>query len=107
MPEAREPEPDEHVFAVIQATMEHPVRRRTASWSYVFGSAALVIFGLQLVTGILLAFQNVPSAGEAWSGLQVVNHQGLTRFNQDRGAGFQNRKRLRLRGPARSPGGPQ
>ena len=61
--------------ASIQATMEHPVRRRTASWSYVFGSAALVIFGLQLVTGILLAFQNVPSAGEAWSGLQVVNHQ--------------------------------
>ena len=59
----------------IRETMEHPVPRKTASWWYVFGSAALVIFMLQIVTGILLAFIYVPSAGEAWNSLQVLNHQ--------------------------------
>jgi ubiquinol-cytochrome c reductase cytochrome b subunit len=56
-------------------TMEHPVPRQTASWAYVFGSAALTVFALQLVTGILLALLYVPSAGEAWNSLQTLNHQ--------------------------------
>jgi ubiquinol-cytochrome c reductase cytochrome b subunit len=59
----------------IAATMAHPVPRRTASWAYVFGSAALTAFALQLVTGILLAILYVPSAGEAWNSLQFINHQ--------------------------------
>src|SRR2546427_5937232 len=54
--------------------MAHPVPRETASWFYVFGSAALTVFVLQIVTGILLAFAYVPSAGEAWSSLQILNH---------------------------------
>ena len=49
--------------------------RNTASWWYVFGSAALVVFLLQLATGILLAMVYVPSADEAWSSLQALNHQ--------------------------------
>lgn len=56
-------------------TMDHPVPRRTASWLYVFGSAALTVFGLQLVTGVLLAILYVPSAGEAWNVLQLLDHQ--------------------------------
>jgi len=56
-------------------TMAHPVPRQTASWFYVFGSAALTVFGLQVVTGILLAILYVPSASEAWNILQVLNHQ--------------------------------
>jgi ubiquinol-cytochrome c reductase cytochrome b subunit len=56
-------------------TMAHPVPRKTASWFYVFGSAALTVLGLQVVTGILLAILYVPSAGEAWNILQVLNHQ--------------------------------
>ena len=59
----------------IRETMEHPVPCQTASWAYVFGSAALTVFGLQLVTGILLALLYVPSAGEAWNSLQILNHQ--------------------------------
>ena len=56
-------------------TLGHPVPRQTASWFYVFGSAALTVFGLQVVTGILLALLYVPSAGEAWNSLQMLNYQ--------------------------------
>src|SRR6202522_3325066 len=57
----------------IRETLEHPVPRETASWFYVFGSAALTCFMLQIVTGILLALIYVPSAGEAWNSLQTLN----------------------------------
>jgi ubiquinol-cytochrome c reductase cytochrome b subunit len=59
----------------IRETMAHPVPRETASWAYVFGSAALTVFALQLVTGILLALVYVPSAAEAWNSLNLLNHQ--------------------------------
>jgi ubiquinol-cytochrome c reductase cytochrome b subunit len=59
----------------IREVMEHPVPRQTASWWYVFGSAALTIFLFQIATGILLALVYVPSAGEAWNSLQTLNHQ--------------------------------
>jgi ubiquinol-cytochrome c reductase cytochrome b subunit len=59
----------------IREAVEHPVPRRTASWFYVFGSAALVVFALQFVTGILLALVYVPSGAEAWSSLQALNHE--------------------------------
>ncbi len=61
--------------APIRGAVEHPIPRNTASWWYVFGSAAMVVFALQFVTGILLALVYVPSAGEAWSSLQALNHQ--------------------------------
>ena len=59
----------------IKETMEHRVPRNTASWAYVFGSASLTVMILQFVTGICLAFVYVPSAGQAWTSLQVLNHQ--------------------------------
>ena len=62
------------IAAPIREAVEHPVPKNTASWWYVFGSAALVVFALQLVTGILLGLVYVPSAGEAWSSLQALNH---------------------------------
>ncbi len=34
----------------IRQTMAHPIPRETASWAYVFGSAAMTAFALQLVT---------------------------------------------------------
>ena len=58
--------------APIRQTLEHPVPRKSASWAYVFGSAALIVFSLQLVTGVLLALLYVPSAAEAWNSLQVT-----------------------------------
>jgi ubiquinol-cytochrome c reductase cytochrome b subunit len=60
--------------APVREIAEHPVPRSTASWWYVFGSAALTVFILQIVTGILLALVYVPSGAEAWSSLQTLNH---------------------------------
>ena len=59
----------------IEDAALHPVPKNTASWWYVFGSASLVLFMLQIVTGILLAIVYTPSAGEAWNSLQFLNHQ--------------------------------
>src|SRR5882724_11281092 len=61
--------------APIRDTMDHPIPRDTASWLYVFGSAATIVLAFQVVTGILLALVYVPSAAEAWNSLQTLNHQ--------------------------------
>ncbi len=53
---------------------QHPTPERSASWWYVFGSAATVLLVLQVMTGILLALVYSPSAAEAWSSLQFLNH---------------------------------
>ena len=58
----------------VRESSAHPVPSKTASWWYVFGSASFVLLILQIVTGILLATIYVPSAGQAWNSLQVLNH---------------------------------
>lgn len=58
----------------ILEMVQHPVPRKTASWWYVFGSASIVVFVLQVVTGIMLALTYVPSAAEAWTSLQSLDH---------------------------------
>ena len=62
------------VGATIRETATHEVPRQSASWFYVFGSAALTVFIIQIFTGILLALIYVPSAGQAWNSLQYLNH---------------------------------
>jgi ubiquinol-cytochrome c reductase cytochrome b subunit len=62
------------IGADIRETVEHRIPRETSSWFYVFGSAAFVVFILQIVTGILLALIYVPSGAEAWNSLQTLNH---------------------------------
>ncbi len=59
----------------VKDAILHKVPRNTASWWYVFGSAAFTLLMLQVITGILLALVYVPSAGEAWNSLNVLNHQ--------------------------------
>jgi ubiquinol-cytochrome c reductase cytochrome b subunit len=60
--------------APVREIAGHRIPRNTASWWYVFGSGALTVFVLQIVTGILLALVYVPSGAEAWSSLQALNH---------------------------------
>ena len=66
------------VADAIVAVSEHPVPRSSASWWYVFGSATLVVFILQVVTGICLATVYAPTADRAWDSLIYLNyHQPL------------------------------
>ncbi len=53
----------------------HPVPKSTASWWYVFGSAALTLLIWQVLTGVMLAVVYVPSAAQAWNSLEILNHQ--------------------------------
>ncbi|HEX3856525.1 MAG TPA: cytochrome b N-terminal domain-containing protein [Verrucomicrobiae bacterium] len=46
-----------------------------AKWWYVFGSATLCAFMVQVVTGIALAFSYIPSASEAYSTLHFISNE--------------------------------
>jgi len=63
------------VAATVKAAMTHEVPRSSASWWYVFGSATLTIFVLQVITGICLATVYVPAADRAWQSLLYLNYQ--------------------------------
>jgi ubiquinol-cytochrome c reductase cytochrome b subunit len=58
----------------IAEMAQHPTPASAASWWYVFGSAAMVLLMLQIVTGILLALVYSPSASNAWFSLEFINH---------------------------------
>jgi len=60
-------------WKLLGPVLEHPVPRG-AKWSYVFGSATLFAFLIQVVTGIALATAYVTSTGDAYDSLQFITH---------------------------------
>lgn len=53
---------------------KHPVpHARRSAWFYVLGSATLLVFIVQIVTGIALASAYVPSAGQAYHTLAFIS----------------------------------
>ena len=64
------------IVALWEQVGRHPVPAKTGWW-YVFGSATLLAFVLQIVTGIALATAYVPSAAHAYDSLQFISHQAM------------------------------
>jgi len=64
-----------HLTKLYESTAGHHVPQSASSWFYVFGSATLLCFMIQLATGIMLAMVYVPSAAEAYTTLEYLTFQ--------------------------------
>ena len=64
------------LIAKIKPLMEHPVPEKS-KWAYVFGSATLFSFILQIVTGVVLATMYVPSTNSAFQSLSHIQNDAL------------------------------
>jgi ubiquinol-cytochrome c reductase cytochrome b subunit len=64
------------LITAIRGVLEHPVPPRTGWW-YVFGSATLLAFVLQVATGIALSTSYVASSGQAYESLRFISEQAL------------------------------
>lgn len=62
------------ISEAIGPLMNHPVPQGS-KWAYVFGSATLFCFILQIVTGVGLALLYQPSSDKAFQSLQFITYQ--------------------------------
>lgn len=61
------------LVALFKPMLEHLVPS-DARWWYVFGSATMAAFMIQVFSGVALAFSYVPSAAQAYDALQFITH---------------------------------
>jgi ubiquinol-cytochrome c reductase cytochrome b subunit len=61
------------VVAMLKPVAEHPVPRG-AGWWYVFGSATLLAFIVQVASGVTLAFSYIASSGQAYETLLFITN---------------------------------
>ncbi|MGI8587972.1 MAG: cytochrome b N-terminal domain-containing protein [Chloroflexia bacterium] len=64
------------ISKLVGPALTHPVPRTKGwiSWAYVFGSATLFAFIVQVVTGIALATAYIPATGEAYQSIQFITN---------------------------------
>jgi ubiquinol-cytochrome c reductase cytochrome b subunit len=59
---------------LIQPVMRHPVPK-DARWWYVFGSATLAAFGVQVLSGVTLSFSYIASSSQAYETLTFITRE--------------------------------
>jgi ubiquinol-cytochrome c reductase cytochrome b subunit len=64
------------LVTATRRALAHPVPPRTGWW-YVFGSATLLAFILQVATGMALSSSYVASSGQAYESLRFISEQAL------------------------------
>jgi ubiquinol-cytochrome c reductase cytochrome b subunit len=64
------------ISELVGPMLKHPVPPGS-KWSYVFGSATLFCFVLQLVTGVALSLLYQPSSDKAFESLQFITSQAV------------------------------
>ncbi|HEV9037214.1 MAG TPA: cytochrome b N-terminal domain-containing protein [Puia sp.] len=62
------------IMDLLRPLIDHPVPPR-GLWMYVFGSATLFMFILQVVTGVALSLLYQPSSDNAYHSLQFITYQ--------------------------------
>ncbi|MDQ6902794.1 MAG: cytochrome b N-terminal domain-containing protein [Bacteroidota bacterium] len=62
------------ITELITPLLKHPAPPR-ALWSYVFGSATLFVFMLQVITGVALSLLYQPSSNDAYKSLEFITNQ--------------------------------
>src|SRR5580658_6138044 len=61
------------ISRVVKPLLTHPVPRG-ARWAYVFGSATLCAFVIQVLTGVTLAFSYIASSSQAYQTLVFITN---------------------------------
>ncbi|HEX6511089.1 MAG TPA: cytochrome b N-terminal domain-containing protein, partial [Chloroflexota bacterium] len=64
-----------HIYEGLLPIIQHPVPKTgNAGWWYVFGSATLTAFIIQVVTGVALAMTYAAAPSVAYDTLQFITH---------------------------------
>jgi ubiquinol-cytochrome c reductase cytochrome b subunit len=64
-----------HIYEGLLPIIQHPVPKTgKVGWWYVFGSATLTAFLIQVITGVALALTYVPSTSQAYDTIQFITH---------------------------------
>jgi ubiquinol-cytochrome c reductase cytochrome b subunit len=61
--------------STVKPLIEHPVPQ--TGWDYTIGSATLIAFIVQIVTGVALAFTYVPTPDHAYESLEFITNQAV------------------------------
>jgi ubiquinol-cytochrome c reductase cytochrome b subunit len=61
--------------STFQPLIEHPVP--PTGWDYTIGSAALIAFTVQVITGVALAFSYVPTPDHAYESLEFITNRAI------------------------------